>query len=109
MENHRAQARRLPLNASREQIMLAEVDDALAATPAERMEAMIALLDATYELWAVRGFDRDEGLCRSPRITQQRRRGLCSDRRDDVHGDAPLSPARPRCSTVVLAPRQSGA
>lgn len=50
--------------------MLVEQDvaDALASTQAERIEAMIALLDGTYQLWAARGLDRDEGLCRFPRV-----------------------------------------
>jgi hypothetical protein len=51
------------MNGSRESIIDEEVADALAATPAERIEAMIALLDSAYELWIVRGLDRDEGLC----------------------------------------------
>lgn len=83
-EHRRAQSRRLPLNRSSEAIADEEVADALAATPAERIEAMIALLDSAYELWVVRGLGRDEGLCRFPGITQQRRRGLCRDRDLDV-------------------------
>jgi hypothetical protein len=79
---HRATGRRRPLNACAEDIMCEEVTDALAATQSERIDAMIALLDSAYELWTVRGFSRDEGLCRFPGITQQRRRGLCRDRRD---------------------------
>jgi hypothetical protein len=75
--NRRMSSQRLPLTRSREEIVRQDVEDALAATPAERIEAMIALLDSAYELWATRGLDRDEGLCRFPRITQQRRRGLC--------------------------------
>jgi hypothetical protein len=78
--NHRARSRRRLLTTSREEIAREEVEDALAATPAERMQALIALLDSAYELWATRGLDRDEGFCRFPGITQQRRRGLCSDR-----------------------------
>jgi len=58
MANRRAAGQRRPLTASRDQIAEQEVADALAATPAERMEAMIALIDSA------------------------RRRGLCSDRRD---------------------------
>src|SRR5687768_18298856 len=80
--NRRARSRRIPLDGSREMAIAEEVADALAATPAERIEAMIALLDSAYELWAVRGLDRDEGLCRFPGITQQRRRGLRRDRGD---------------------------
>jgi hypothetical protein len=71
--------------------MREEVADALNATPAERIEAMIALLESIYQLWAVRGFDRDEGLCRFPQITQQRRRGLCSDRRNSGTGSRSVS------------------
>jgi hypothetical protein len=75
--NRRARSSSRPLNGSLEAIIAEEVADALAATPAERIEAMIALLDSAYELWAVRGLNGDEGLCRFPGITQQRRRGLC--------------------------------
>jgi hypothetical protein len=64
------------------EIALEEVEDALAATPAEWMQALIVLLDSVYELWVMRGLDRDEGFCRFPGLTQQRRRGLCSDRRN---------------------------
>lgn len=77
--NCRARSQRRPLDGPREAIIREEVADALAATPAERMEALIALLDGAYELWRARGLDRDEGLCRFPRVTRQRRRGLCSD------------------------------
>jgi hypothetical protein len=77
--NRRARSQRRPIDGSREAIVREEIADALAATPAERMEALIALLDSAYELWRTRGLDRDEGLCRFPRVTQQRRRGLCSD------------------------------
>lgn len=84
--NRRARARRRSLIASSDDIIREEVADALAATPAERMEALVALLDSAYELWAVRGLDRDEGLCRSSRMTQTRRFGLCS------RGAAPPSP-----------------
>lgn len=80
--DRRARGRRFSLTTSRDDIIREEVADALAATQEERMEALIALLDSAYELWAVRGLDRDEGLCRSTRITQERRRGLCRDRGD---------------------------
>ncbi|HUR79577.1 MAG TPA: hypothetical protein VM733_02350, partial [Thermoanaerobaculia bacterium] len=76
--SRRARGVRFSLTSSRDEIIRQEVADALAATPAERMDALIALLDSAYELWAVRGLDRDEGLCRFPRVTQQRRRGVCS-------------------------------
>lgn len=89
--NPRARSRRRPLDGSREAVMEEEVADALAATPAERIEAMIALLDSAYELWVVRGLDRDEGLCRFPGITQQRRRGLCRDRGNGGSGSHPVS------------------
>lgn len=49
--NRRAIANRFRLIGSREQIIQQEVDDALAATPAERMEALIALLDAALSCW----------------------------------------------------------
>jgi hypothetical protein len=75
--SHRARGRRRSLTASPEEIAREEVEDALAATPEERMEALIALLDSAYELWATRGLHRDDGLCRFPGLTQQRRRGLC--------------------------------
>jgi hypothetical protein len=94
--NRRAQSQRRPIDGSREAIIREEVADALAATPAERMEVLIALLDSAYELWRTRGLDRDEGLCRFPRVTQQRRRGLCSDRRDRGPGSRPVSDSKPR-------------
>ena len=56
----RAQSRRSPLSRSPETIVAEEVADALAATSAERIEAMTALLDSAYGLWAARGLDRDE-------------------------------------------------
>src|SRR5258706_3609152 len=90
-ENRRATGHRRPLSTSRDAIMREEVADALAATPEERIEAMVALLDIAYELWAVRGLDRDEGLCRFPGITQQRRRGLRRDRGDGSAGPHPVS------------------
>lgn len=87
MDPHRrARSHRVSLNGSRETNFQEEVADALAATPEERIEAMIALLDGLYELWAVRGLDRDQGLCRFPGITQPRRRGLCRDRGDGGSG-----------------------
>jgi hypothetical protein len=48
--NKRARGRCLPVTASRDTVMLEEVTDALASTPAERIEAMVALLDSAYEL-----------------------------------------------------------
>jgi hypothetical protein len=89
--NRRARSQRRPIDGSREDIIREEVADAMAATPAERMEVLIALLDSVYELWRTRGLDRDEGLCRFPRITQQRRRGLCSDRGDRSSGSRSVS------------------
>src|SRR5947209_4922921 len=86
LRNHRAVGHRFRLTGSRDEIIQQEVDDAVAATPAERIEALVALLDAAYALWATRGVDGDQGLCRFPRITQQRRRGLCSDRRNGGPG-----------------------
>lgn len=71
--------------------MLDEVADAAAASAEERMAAMIALLDSVYALWASRGLDLDEGFCRFPGITQQRRRGLCRDRGDRGALAHPLS------------------
>jgi hypothetical protein len=89
--NRRARSQRREIDGSREDIIGEEVADALAATPAERMEVLIALLDSVYDLWKTRGLDRDEGLCRFPRVTQQRRRGLCSDRGDRSSGSRPVS------------------
>ncbi|PYQ29521.1 MAG: hypothetical protein DMF56_11180 [Acidobacteria bacterium] len=81
----------MPLVRSEEEIVRQDVEDALAATQEERIEAMVALLDTAYALWAVRGFGRDEGLCRFPHPTQQRRRGLCSDWRDSGDRACPVS------------------
>jgi hypothetical protein len=44
-------ARRIPLGTSREELMRHEVEDAFAASPAERMAAAVLLLDTAYELW----------------------------------------------------------
>lgn len=44
--NKRARGRRLSISASRETTVREEVADALAATPAEKIEAMAALLDS---------------------------------------------------------------
>jgi hypothetical protein len=63
-------------NHSREATVAEQVSDALATTPAERIEAIVGLLDSAYGLWALRGLDRGE-LCRFRGITQERRRGLC--------------------------------
>lgn len=105
--NRRAQARRRTLAASRDEIIREEVADALAATPAERMEALIALLDGAYELWVVRGLSRDEGLCRFPRLAQQRRRGLCSDRGIAVLAHIPYRTTRDL--DVLIEPTLSNA
>lgn len=78
----RSRSRRIPLERSREEAFRAEVDDALHSTMEERIEAMVALLDMAFELWTVRGLAGDKGLCRFPGMPQQRRRGLCRDRRD---------------------------
>src|SRR5205085_2952950 len=82
----RSTSRRIPLPQSREEAIRGEVEDALNATPQQRIEAMVALLDSAYEMWIVRGFAGDEGLCRFPGIIQQRRRGLRRDRRDGGPG-----------------------
>src|ERR1043165_4099715 len=86
----RSAARRIPLDQSREEAFRAEVEDARNATLPERIEAMVALLDTAFELWTVRGLTGDEGLCRFPGLTQQRRRGLRRDRGDRGAGAHPL-------------------
>ena len=89
--NHRTNSRRRRLDAPPEDILREEVADALGATQEERIEAMVGMLDSAFQLWAVRGFSRDQGLCRFPGITQERRRGLCRDRMDCGTGAHPVS------------------
>lgn len=67
-----SQQRRFALTTPRSDLLRQEVDDALAATARERMEAAVALLDAVYELWSTRGMANDQGLCRFPHCAQQR-------------------------------------
>lgn len=54
-----------------------EVLDAQNATEEERMEAALALLELTYDLWA-RELGTTESLCRFPSLTQERRPGRSS-------------------------------
>ena len=63
---------RIPLGASKEFLIQQEVDDALAATASQRIEAASILLDSAYSLWISQGFDDDQGLFRFPECTQQR-------------------------------------
>ena len=83
--------RRFGLDVSEEELVAQEVADALAATAEERMAAAVMLLDTAYELWRSKGLADDTGLCRFPGCTQQRRRGLCRDRRDGGAGADPVS------------------
>jgi hypothetical protein len=73
---------RRPLERSEEAVIEEEVADALAATPAERMEAAVALLDAAFSLMESDEENRDPGLCRFPGMSQERRHGLCRGRGD---------------------------
>jgi len=68
--------RKVPLGAPEELLILQEVEDALAASPTERMEAALTLLDSAYSLWLAQGLADDQGLCRFPGCTQQRKRPL---------------------------------
>lgn len=71
--NHRARSRRIPLHDSHETSIEEEVADALAATPEERIEAMVAVLDSAFALWAVRGVDRSRFTAAFPASTDVRR------------------------------------
>jgi hypothetical protein len=71
--------RKIPLAGSREAAIRLEVEDALRASPEERMRAAVALLDATYELWQRQGLGDPRGLCRFVGCVQERRRGLCRE------------------------------
>ncbi len=74
--------RRYPLRISEDRLIEQQIEDALEATPEERMQAAVTLLDTAYRLWISQGLARDKRLCRFPGCAQQRRRGLCRDRGD---------------------------
>lgn len=71
-----ASQRRFPLDTPEDELIAQQVEDAQAATPAQRMAAAISLLDAVYRLWQTRGLADDRGLCRFPGCVQERRPGL---------------------------------
>ena len=48
--------RKVPMGASEELLILQEVEDALAASSTERMQAALTLLDSAYGLWLAQGF-----------------------------------------------------
>ena len=72
--------RRFRLDLSEEDLLDQEVEDALRATPQERMRAATILLDTVYQLWLSRGLADDQGLCRISERTQQERRVLTAIR-----------------------------
>jgi hypothetical protein len=75
MEHRRGNSqRRFKLGLSEDELIDQEVEDALNATPEERMAAAVTLLDTVYQLWVSRGLADEGGLCRvSGRIQQERR------------------------------------
>ena len=75
-----------PLGVDEEYFVNRDVEDALSASPEERAQALEVLLETAYRLWVSRGLTDDQGLCRFPGLTQQRRRGLCRDWRDGGPG-----------------------
>lgn len=70
--------RRYRLDTDEETLAAMDVEDALNATPEERMAAAVTLLDTAYALWVERGLADEQGLCRIPGRTQQERRPLCA-------------------------------
>jgi hypothetical protein len=74
MERRSVSQRRYRLDLSEDEILEQEVEDALRATPEERMAAAVALLETVYQLWASRGLADGQGLRRSPGWIQQERR-----------------------------------
>jgi hypothetical protein len=66
----------LKFDASEEELIDHEVEDALNSTPEERMAAAVALLDSACQIWISRGLADEQGLCRVPGRTQQERRVL---------------------------------
>lgn len=79
MRSRAGSSRRYKIDVSEEELIEQEGEDALRATPEERMAAAVALLDTTYQLWISRGFADEQGLCRVPGRTQQSRRVLRRD------------------------------
>jgi hypothetical protein len=71
-----AMQRKVPLGAPEELLILQEVEDALAASSTERMEAALTLLDTAYSVWLAQGVADEQGLCRFPGCTQQRKSPL---------------------------------
>ena len=61
MERRPVSQRRYRLDLSEDEILEAEVEDALRATPEERMTAAVALLETVYQLWASRGLAEGQG------------------------------------------------
>jgi len=82
-----ARQRRFGFDVTEEELIRQEVEDALRATPEERMAAAVALLDTVYQLWTTQGLADDQGLCRVPGRTQQERRPLAAAGR--VEKDVP--------------------
>lgn len=68
--------RRVLLTADREAAIRLDVEDALRASPKERMRAAVELLDTVYDLWRRRGLGDERGLCRFPNRVQERKPGL---------------------------------
>lgn len=68
--------RKLSLDDSDEAAMREEVEDALRASPEERMRAAVTLLDTVYGLLRRQGMADGEALCRFPVRIQERRPGL---------------------------------
>lgn len=82
--------RRYRLGITDDELAEQEVEDAWNATAEERMAAAVTLLDTAFQLWVERGLDGDQGLCRVPRCTQQRRRLVRRDRGDGGARARPL-------------------
>lgn len=66
MERRPVSQRRYRLDLSEDEILELQVEDALRATPEERMAAAVALLETVYQLWASRGLAEGQGFCRAP-------------------------------------------
>ena len=64
---------RYPIDTGEDELAERDVDDAWNASPEERMQALLTLLDAAYQLWLSQGLTSDQGLCRFPGCAQERR------------------------------------
>jgi hypothetical protein len=67
--------RKIPLAGSSAAAIEQEVEDALRASPEQRMRAVVTLLDTSYDLLRRQGMADGETFCRFPGCIQERRPG----------------------------------